>query len=259
MSGYQRLTHEELYELVWSTPATKLGERFGVAGRGLAKLCERYGIPVPERGWWAKKAAGHKLKQPTLPPAKTPGDETIELYIRDDFRQWLTPEDRDFFEKRLAEELSAAPTVVPEADDSRHPLIVRSRKKHRDTDGPLPLHLNIAVSDALRDRALRLATALVNACEARRYTFEAQRETTNGVAEVCVFGQLIGISIAEPSRRVPHTYSRRQKRDRKRSAAVGRSPNTTMFRAANCPSFSTIMRRANGGAFQAVRSVRSRP
>jgi hypothetical protein len=218
MTGYQRLTREELYELVWSMPATKLGERFSLSGRGLAKLCARHEIPVPERGWWAKKAAGHKLKQPPLAPAKTPGTETIELYVRDDFRRWLTAGELDQFEKRIGDESSAAPPVVPEVDDSRHPLIVRSRKKHRNTDTPVPLHLNIAVGDALRDRALRLATALVNACDARGYTFEAQPDATDGIAHVRVFGQLVGICIAESTRRVPHELTPSEARQK----AVGR-------------------------------------
>lgn len=218
MSGYQQLTREELYELVWSTPATKLGERFSLSGRGLAKLCERHEIPVPERGWWAKKAAGHNLKRPPLLPAKTPGIETIQLYVRDDFRQWLTADEREFFEKRLLEESSAAPPVVPEADDSRHPLIVQSRKKRRNVDGPLPLHLNIAVSEPLRDRALRLATAFVNVCEARGYSFERQPDSTDGVAFLHVFGHPIGICIAEPPRRVPHVLTPAEAREK----AVGR-------------------------------------
>jgi hypothetical protein len=217
MSGYQRLTREELYDLVWSTPATKLGERFSLSGRGLAKLCERHEIPVPERGWWAKKAAGHNVEKPPLLPAKTPGIETIDVYVRDDFRQWLTTEERDFFEKRLLEE-SSAPPVIPEVDDSRHPLIVQSRRKRRNGDGPVPLHMHIAVSEPLRNRALRLATGLVNACEARGYTFERQPDATDGVAFVQVFGHPIGIWIVEPPQRVPHMLSPSEAREK----AVGR-------------------------------------
>jgi hypothetical protein len=218
MSGYQRLTREELYELVWSTPATKLGERFSLSGRGLAKLCARHEIPVPERGWWAKKAAGHNVKQPPLLPAKTRGIETVRLYVRDDFRQWLTTEERESFEKRLLEESTAPPPVVPEIDDSRHPLIIQARKKRRNQDGPVPLHLDIEVSDSVRDRAIRLATGLVNACENRGYSFKTKPESTNGVAAVHVFGQPIGIRIFEPPRRVPHPLTPAEAREK----AVGR-------------------------------------
>jgi len=38
-----------------------------LAGVGLAKTCRRYAIPVPPRGYWAKKQAGHKVRQLLLP------------------------------------------------------------------------------------------------------------------------------------------------------------------------------------------------
>ena len=61
------LTREELYALVWTEPIQKLARRYGMSDRGLGKLCEREGIPVPPRGWWAKRAAGKRLpKQPPL-------------------------------------------------------------------------------------------------------------------------------------------------------------------------------------------------
>ncbi|MEO5896546.1 MAG: hypothetical protein ABIS06_12670 [Vicinamibacterales bacterium] len=65
-------TREELYALLWTEPVTKVAARYGFSDRGLGKLCGREGIPVPPRGWWAKKAAGKRLpKQPTLPPIQS--------------------------------------------------------------------------------------------------------------------------------------------------------------------------------------------
>lgn len=37
--------------------------QFGVTGTGLAKICERYAIPTPPRGYWAKLQHGKKVKQ----------------------------------------------------------------------------------------------------------------------------------------------------------------------------------------------------
>lgn len=63
------LTRDELYALLWSEPVSVVASLYGISDRGLGKLCERNGIPVPPRGWWAKKAAGKRLpKQPPLPP-----------------------------------------------------------------------------------------------------------------------------------------------------------------------------------------------
>jgi hypothetical protein len=52
------LTRQELYERVWTTPVEALATELGLSGRGLGKLCARYDIPVPPRGYWAKKSAG---------------------------------------------------------------------------------------------------------------------------------------------------------------------------------------------------------
>ena len=57
------LTRQELYDLVWSTPMTKLAESFGLSDVGLAKICDRHRVPTPPRGYWAKKDAGKKVKQ----------------------------------------------------------------------------------------------------------------------------------------------------------------------------------------------------
>ena len=62
------VTREQLYTLIWSEPAMKVAKVFGVSGPGLAKACRRHGIPVPERGYWARLAAGKKVvKRPLLP------------------------------------------------------------------------------------------------------------------------------------------------------------------------------------------------
>jgi hypothetical protein len=58
MADAIRLTRQELYDRVWSTPLARLGPELGMSGRGLAKLCSREGIPVPNRGWWANADSG---------------------------------------------------------------------------------------------------------------------------------------------------------------------------------------------------------
>jgi hypothetical protein len=63
------LTRHELYRLVWSVPMLKLAVRFGVSGRGLAKICERARIPVPKPGYWAKIRAGQQIAKVPLPEA----------------------------------------------------------------------------------------------------------------------------------------------------------------------------------------------
>lgn len=62
------LTRQELYELVWSEPISVIAKRVALSDVGFAKACRRNGVPIPERGYWAKRKAGKPVVQPMLPP-----------------------------------------------------------------------------------------------------------------------------------------------------------------------------------------------
>lgn len=62
-----RLTREELYNLVWAKPMTEVGRDFGISDRAMAKVCAKKQVPVPTRGYWAKKTAGKSVAKLPLP------------------------------------------------------------------------------------------------------------------------------------------------------------------------------------------------
>lgn len=62
------MKRSELYLRAWQTPLSRLGPELGLSDVGLSKLCKRYGIPVPPRGYWAKMEAGVSVKRKPLPP-----------------------------------------------------------------------------------------------------------------------------------------------------------------------------------------------
>jgi hypothetical protein len=68
------ISREELYELVWSVPMIKVGERFNVSGSYMARVCATLRVPRPERGYWAKLAVGKAPETPPLREAQ-PGDQ----------------------------------------------------------------------------------------------------------------------------------------------------------------------------------------
>jgi hypothetical protein len=64
-----RYNREDLYEKAWSRPMRILAKEHGISDVGLAKVCRKLGVPVPGRGYWAKKAAGRVVsKKPSLLP-----------------------------------------------------------------------------------------------------------------------------------------------------------------------------------------------
>jgi hypothetical protein len=58
---------------------THLAKEFAISDVALHKICRKHGIPNPPLGWWAKKAAGKKVKQIPLPEAKAGTADRITI------------------------------------------------------------------------------------------------------------------------------------------------------------------------------------
>jgi hypothetical protein len=84
------VSREKLYEQVWSEPMLKVAVRYGVSASYLARICKLMNVPKPERGYWARQAAGWNPRIPPLPKAG-PGDERFWARNRWDFRAEPVP------------------------------------------------------------------------------------------------------------------------------------------------------------------------
>jgi len=58
---------DELYEDVWKQPLTSLVSKYGVSAVAIGKTCRKLQVPLPGRGYWAKKAHGHSVTRKALP------------------------------------------------------------------------------------------------------------------------------------------------------------------------------------------------
>ena len=70
------LTRQALYDLVWEKPVRTVAAELGISDVGLKKICARFDIPVPHRGYWARLAAGQRVHKGVLPP-RAPGMSDI--------------------------------------------------------------------------------------------------------------------------------------------------------------------------------------
>jgi len=61
---------ELLYSEIWETPLSKLAVKYGISAVALGKVCRKLQIPLPGRGYWAKKEFGKPVKQIKLPEGK---------------------------------------------------------------------------------------------------------------------------------------------------------------------------------------------
>jgi hypothetical protein len=190
-----KLTRKQLYDLVWEKPISALASELSISDVGLAKLCHRYDIPTPSRGYWAKVRAGARPKQSPLPPAKEHDDLLLNFVVatKDESRSQLDAavdfekreENRVVVADRLAAPFAlvrAAKTVLEDAKPDQFGLLCGA-----------PASLDISVSRAELSRALRVADALFKACEERSWDVAIN----DGKTTVEVNGAPIGVSIEE--------------------------------------------------------------
>lgn len=50
-----RPSKEELFEMLWKKPTTKIAEEFGVSDKAITKWAKAYQIKKPPRGYWTKR------------------------------------------------------------------------------------------------------------------------------------------------------------------------------------------------------------
>lgn len=202
------LTRKELYDRVWTEPMQKLSKDFGLSDVGLAKTCRRYAIPVPPRGYWAKKQAGHAVRQTPLPAHAPAGcGDTIEIGPQDHpavVEQSPAPIEH----AAVAAESEPGNRIEAPRDDLRvtHPLLRSTREYWKATRSPilnwprdLPKHIQISVSEALRARTVRVLQTLFSALEKRGYSISPGE---HGAIQVKVLDETCGLTVRERQRQV---------------------------------------------------------
>lgn len=64
----QKYSRDTLYMEVWEEPVKNLCKKYAISDVALAKVCKKLMVPLPGRGYWAKKRAGLRVKsRPELP------------------------------------------------------------------------------------------------------------------------------------------------------------------------------------------------
>jgi hypothetical protein len=121
-----RLSRAELYDHVWKTPLMHLGPRYGITGKGLAKICDRLNVPYPPAGYWLQVNAGKSPKKAILPPAREGVPDDVTIYP--------TPErskDELEAEANFAEALEQFKTVkVCDNLRGQHPVVAALIAEH---------------------------------------------------------------------------------------------------------------------------------
>ncbi|WP_027950980.1 hypothetical protein [Haliea salexigens] len=76
------MTRQELFDLVWSQPVTRVAESLGVSDVAVKNHCRKHHIPTPSRGYWAKLKSGKKVSKPRLRTSLEPADALVNIQPR---------------------------------------------------------------------------------------------------------------------------------------------------------------------------------
>jgi hypothetical protein len=110
-----RLTREQLYDLVWSEPMWRLCKHFGISDVAIAKQCRKIGVPLPERGYWNKLQAAHKVRRTPLPERDLASVNVLTMSGE--------------FPAALRSRIKGEPGIADAADDDIEILTARLQKR----------------------------------------------------------------------------------------------------------------------------------
>jgi len=160
------VSRQELYEQVWSEPMVAVAKRYNISDVGLAKVCRRHNIPIPPRGFWARKQAGYRVKQTPLPAKKD--NRQIDICGQGKREKILVTKEAKEVQQKIQKAL-----VVPKTLRNPHPLIQRTMKLFGSEKNPndqivkmgRARTLDIGVTPRNRSRAFLLFDTLLKALE----------------------------------------------------------------------------------------------
>lgn len=211
---------ETLYEEVWAEPVETVAGRYGVSGVALAKTCRKLQVPLPDRGYWAKKAHGKEPTRPELPEFKNPprmerrpakhkiGETTHPERLR--------PEVFDAAQKLVHAEQSPENRIIVTGEHGQYPPLVEAARSRcwapgipygnpqRPPEPPEPAHqcFDICVSTDQADRAFRLMTALLQAFEERGFgVAPGEYRSGHWPTVVSILGAHVAFSLTESHKR----------------------------------------------------------
>ena len=161
------ISRDDLYQLAWSEPMTKIAKRYAVSASYLARVCTLLNVPRPERGYWAKLAVG-KAPPKTLLPEPQPGDPM----------HWSKEGER-IVEQMPAATLRRNPEKKMRIARSHVHGLIHGARAHFENGRPVDegaylkpykkLLVDVIASKSSLDKALDLANNLFNALEAVGY------------------------------------------------------------------------------------------
>jgi hypothetical protein len=205
-----QISRLELYELVSSSPLSKVAPSLGISAMTLAAICREHGVPYPGSGYWTRKSLGQAVNPEPLPPAI--GSEQQSISIEPRKTRALRPQARtgDAHVEELKSIGQIAPpsaaSIARERPTKPHPIIAkwlvdheRRRREAIASRDPWQLKRAPAPLSDLDHRRHRILDLLFRALEAKGAKIS---EAEKGLLRVTIDGETIDFQIREKNRQV---------------------------------------------------------
>lgn len=208
------LTRQELYDLVWDNPLSKLAKKYNLSDNGLRKVCKKLDIPLPKNGHWQKIQYNKKVSKEKLPLNNTvetsitlkfrDNSETIINGIENELNQ-LTKEIKNVLKDTIIfpEKLTRPLQLI---SDAKNDLKTKEPSYYHNIKGLLntsPGILNITVAPQNVKRALLFMDIFIKAIQKRGHKVITKEGT-----KVVINNVLLDIGLRERLKRkiVKGTY-----------------------------------------------------
>ena len=200
----KELSRKQLYDLVWSTPLSKLTLQYALSTNGIKKICKEFDIPIPDRSYWSKLKFNKKVKIIKLDPVFG-GIGKIILTIREEGNPINVDQTPLTIRTKEIENDPQAPLIVPDKITKPDILTIQTLEYWKESKGNVfydkykKLRYPIRVSDSQKQRALCFMDSLTKLLRYRGHTITKEYHQTS----VNIDGIEIEIDLREASRRVP--------------------------------------------------------
>lgn len=204
------LTRKELYEILWSTPLSRLAERYALTREGFKTICRQFEIPMPDNGHWMKLKYNKKVHVEKFNPVFG-GVDKIILTVRGEGSLISMDQTPLTIRTKEIEEDPKSPLTVPDKITKPDILTIQTKQywkgeikftSYREDNRVI---YPIRVEHANRKRALKFMDTFTKLIRYRGHTISKQYGDTG----VLIDGIFIEIDLREASKRVPakHPFS----------------------------------------------------
>lgn len=198
------LSRKQLYDLVWSTPISKLTQQYAISTDGIKKICKQFEIPMPQNGYWSKIKYKKKVKIEKFNPVFG-GMGKIGLTIREEGNPINLDQTPLTIRTKEIQNDPKAPLTVPNKILKPDILTFQTKEYWKESKGNVfydkykKLRYPIRVSDKQKERSIIFMDAFTKLLRYRGHTIDKQYHETC----VVVDGIYVQIDLREASKRVP--------------------------------------------------------